>query len=115
MSKDIKLLAKYTARLSVSVLNVFNHFNPLDVHANTADLCWEFSSAISNGATARISKNPVLGSSAISSTLSDFAYFVGNGVAINTNWVSWVRRAKPASRVRSHPGGHPTFGNSARP
>ena len=37
MSKDIKLLAKYTARLSVSVLNVFNHFNPLDVHANTAD------------------------------------------------------------------------------
>ena len=37
MSKDIKLLAKYTARLSVSVLNVFNRFNPLDVHANTAD------------------------------------------------------------------------------
>jgi hypothetical protein len=37
MSKDITVKSKYTARISMSVLNVLNHFNPLDVHANTAD------------------------------------------------------------------------------
>jgi hypothetical protein len=37
MSKDVRLLTKYKARLSISVLNVLNHFNPLDVHTNTAD------------------------------------------------------------------------------
>jgi hypothetical protein len=37
LSKDITVKSKYTARISLSVLNVLNHFNPLDVHANTAD------------------------------------------------------------------------------
>jgi hypothetical protein len=37
MSKNITVKSKYTARISMSVLNVFNHFNPLDVHANIAD------------------------------------------------------------------------------
>lgn len=37
LSKDVTVRSKYTARISMSVLNAFNHFNPLDVHANTAD------------------------------------------------------------------------------
>src|SRR5207247_5947939 len=42
-------------------------------------LCWEFSSAISNGATARISKSCSRKLRHIEHS-SDFAYFVGNGV-----------------------------------
>jgi hypothetical protein len=37
LSKDVTVKKKYTARISMSVLNTFNHFNPLDVHANMAD------------------------------------------------------------------------------
>jgi hypothetical protein len=37
LSKDIKLNAKYALRPSVSVTNITNHFNALEVHANTAD------------------------------------------------------------------------------
>jgi hypothetical protein len=37
LSKDVRISPKYAARLSISVLNLLNHFNPLDVHANTAD------------------------------------------------------------------------------
>jgi hypothetical protein len=37
ISKEIPLMRKYRARISVSMLNALNHFNPLDVHANTAD------------------------------------------------------------------------------
>jgi len=36
-SKDIKLSDKYSVRFSVRGLNLTNHFNPLDVHANIAD------------------------------------------------------------------------------
>ncbi len=36
-SKDIKVNAKYTVRLSVSSYNLSNHFNPEAVHDNTAD------------------------------------------------------------------------------
>ena len=36
ISKDVAL-KKYKARISLTVLNSLNHFNPLDVHANTAD------------------------------------------------------------------------------
>ncbi|MGA2181460.1 MAG: TonB-dependent receptor [Bryobacteraceae bacterium] len=35
--KDIRVSPKYTLRFSVSGLNLTNHFNPLDVHANIAD------------------------------------------------------------------------------
>jgi hypothetical protein len=37
ISKEVHLMRKYRARISASVLNALNHFNPLDVHANTAD------------------------------------------------------------------------------
>jgi len=37
ISKDLKLNAKYSVRLSVTGFNLTNHFNPLAVHANTAD------------------------------------------------------------------------------
>jgi hypothetical protein len=37
VAKDVKVTAKYAARLSVRGFNLFNHFNPRDVHANTAD------------------------------------------------------------------------------
>ena len=37
MLRDFKVHHKYTARVSVSALNALNHFNPLDVHANTGD------------------------------------------------------------------------------
>ncbi len=36
ISRDVAL-KKYKARISLTVLNSLNHFNPLDVHANTAD------------------------------------------------------------------------------
>jgi hypothetical protein len=36
-SKDLKVNAKYSVRLSVSGFNLTNHFNPEAVHANTAD------------------------------------------------------------------------------
>jgi len=35
--KDIRVNPKYMLRFSVGGLNLTNHFNPLDVHANTAD------------------------------------------------------------------------------
>ncbi len=35
--RDFKLTPKYTARLSLTAFNVTNHFNALDVHANSAD------------------------------------------------------------------------------
>jgi TonB dependent receptor len=37
MLRDFKISHKYTARFSVSALNILNHFNALDVHANTGD------------------------------------------------------------------------------
>jgi hypothetical protein len=37
MSKDIKVTPKYTVRLSVSVYNLTNHFNPEAFHNNIAD------------------------------------------------------------------------------
>jgi hypothetical protein len=37
VSRDFKINAKYSVRLSVSGLNLTNHFNALDVHANIAD------------------------------------------------------------------------------
>jgi hypothetical protein len=37
VAKDIKLNSKYTLRPSISVTNITNHFNALQVHANTAD------------------------------------------------------------------------------
>lgn len=37
VAKDIKINAKHAVRLSTSFLNITNHFNPLDVHANLAD------------------------------------------------------------------------------
>jgi hypothetical protein len=37
VSKDVKVNEKYSLRFSLSVLNMTNHFNPLDVHANTGD------------------------------------------------------------------------------
>jgi hypothetical protein len=37
ISKDVKMLLKYKARISISGLNLTNHFNSLDVHANVAD------------------------------------------------------------------------------
>jgi hypothetical protein len=35
--KDVKLNAKYTVRVSLTVNNMTNHFNPLAVHDNIAD------------------------------------------------------------------------------
>ncbi len=37
ISKDFKVSPKYTLRFAVSGFNLTNHFNALDVHANTAD------------------------------------------------------------------------------
>jgi hypothetical protein len=37
VAKDIKLNSKYTARPSITITNITNHFNALEVHANTAD------------------------------------------------------------------------------
>ena len=37
LSKDFQLNLKYAVRLTVRGLNLTNHFNPLTVHANTAD------------------------------------------------------------------------------
>jgi hypothetical protein len=37
VSKDVKVNEKYSLRFSLSVLNMTNHFNALDVHANTGD------------------------------------------------------------------------------
>jgi len=37
VSKDVKVNEKYSLRFSGAVLNATNHFNALDVHANTAD------------------------------------------------------------------------------
>jgi hypothetical protein len=37
MLKDFRVSHKYSVRFSVSALNVLNHFNALDVHANTGD------------------------------------------------------------------------------
>jgi hypothetical protein len=37
VAKDLKLNSKYTLRPSISVTNITNHFNALQVHANTAD------------------------------------------------------------------------------
>lgn len=37
VSKDVKVNDKYSLRFSGSVLNMTNHFNALDVHANTGD------------------------------------------------------------------------------
>jgi hypothetical protein len=39
-SKDVKVNAKYTVRLSVSSYNLSNHFNPEALHYNTADPAW---------------------------------------------------------------------------
>jgi hypothetical protein len=37
VAKDIKVNSKYTLRPSVSINNITNHFNALEVHSNTAD------------------------------------------------------------------------------
>jgi hypothetical protein len=37
VAKDIKLNSKYTLRPSLSISNITDHFNALEVHANTAD------------------------------------------------------------------------------
>jgi hypothetical protein len=37
VAKDVKLNSKYTLRPSISVSNIANHFNALEVHATTAD------------------------------------------------------------------------------
>jgi hypothetical protein len=37
LSRDFAVTPKYKARISLTVMNTFNHFNPLDVHANVAD------------------------------------------------------------------------------
>jgi hypothetical protein len=37
LTKDVKINAKYTARISLTTLNVTNHFNALAVHDNIAD------------------------------------------------------------------------------
>ena len=37
VSKDVRLNEKYTLRPSISITNVTNHFNALDVHNNIAD------------------------------------------------------------------------------
>jgi len=37
IAKDVKLNSKYTLRPSISVTNITNHFNALEVHSNTAD------------------------------------------------------------------------------
>jgi hypothetical protein len=37
LSKDVKVSDKYTLRFSIVGSNLTNHFNPISVHANTAD------------------------------------------------------------------------------
>jgi hypothetical protein len=37
VAKDVKLNSKYTLRPSISITNITNHFNALEVHSNTAD------------------------------------------------------------------------------
>jgi len=37
IAKDVKLNSKYTLRPSISITNITNHFNALQVHTNTAD------------------------------------------------------------------------------
>jgi hypothetical protein len=37
VAKDIKLNSKYTLRPSISITNITNHFNALQIHNNTAD------------------------------------------------------------------------------
>ncbi len=37
VSKDIQVTAKHAVRLSLTFLNLTNHFNPLEVHSNVAD------------------------------------------------------------------------------
>jgi hypothetical protein len=37
VSKDIQVDAKHAVRLSATVRNLTNHFNPLEVHSNIAD------------------------------------------------------------------------------
>ncbi len=37
LSKDVKVNAKYSVRLSLSGFNLTNHFNPEAVHYNTGD------------------------------------------------------------------------------
>jgi hypothetical protein len=37
LSKDVKVNAKYSVRLSLAAFNLMNHFNPEAVHFNTAD------------------------------------------------------------------------------
>lgn len=37
VAKDVRLNSKYTLRPSISLTNVTNHFNALEVHSNTAD------------------------------------------------------------------------------
>ena len=37
LSKDFKVSPKYTLRLSLTALNITNHFNALAVHDNIAD------------------------------------------------------------------------------
>ena len=37
IAKDIKMNSKYTLRPSISITNLTNHFNALEVHSNTAD------------------------------------------------------------------------------
>ncbi len=37
VAKDVKLNSKYTLRPSISITNITNHFNVLQVHTNAAD------------------------------------------------------------------------------
>ena len=37
VSKDFQITRKHAIRLSTSLLNLTNHFNPLEVHSNVAD------------------------------------------------------------------------------
>jgi hypothetical protein len=37
VAKDVKLNSTYTLRPSISVSNITNHFNALEVHVTTAD------------------------------------------------------------------------------
>jgi hypothetical protein len=37
VSRDFAVTPKYKTRISLTVMNTFNHFNPLDIHANVAD------------------------------------------------------------------------------
>ncbi len=37
VSKDIRVTRKHAIRLSGSLMNLTNHFNPLEVHSNVAD------------------------------------------------------------------------------